>query len=251
MELLKIDDLTKHFGGLCAISNLTFSVNEANILGVIGPNGAGKTTLFNLISGVYSPTRGDILFKGHSTVGQKPHQICQLGIARTFQKIRLFQRLSVLSNVLVGIYNWDIFSSHQKKTNAEYEKDPIDLATDMLRYVGLKKRKDELAKNLSHGEMRLLEIARALATKPKLLLMDEQASGLSLQEIDQLKKLILEIRSSGISILIIEHLMDFVMSLSDRIIVLDHGVKICEGTPEQVQNDSTVISAYLGQEVKV
>jgi branched-chain amino acid transport system ATP-binding protein len=144
-----------------------------------------------------------------------------------------------------------IGSSHEKKVNVEYEKDPVDLATDMLRYVGLEKRKDELAKNLSHGERRLLEFARALATKPKVLLMDEQASGLSSQEIDHLKKLVLEIRSTGISILVIEHLMDFVMSLSDRIIVLDHGVKISEGPPERVQNDSTVISAYLGQEVKL
>ena len=249
MELLKINEITKNFGGLCAISDLGFSTQKGDIIGIIGPNGAGKTTLFNLMCGVYAPTSGDIVLEGQSIVGLRPHKINRLGIARTFQVIRLFPKLSVLSNVLVGKHSWELVSLKSKAAKKAEGQNAIAQAEEILRYVGLEERKDELAMNLSHGEMRLLELGRALATSPKLLLMDEQASGLSASEVNNLKRLVREIRDTGISILIIEHLMDFVMDLSDHVVVLNYGQKIFEGTPEEAQNDQGVITAYLGAEV--
>ncbi len=249
MEQLKINEVTKNFGGLCAISDLCFSTQKGDITGIIGPNGAGKTTLFNMICGVYAPNSGDIVLEGQSVVGLRPHKINSLGIARTFQVIRLFPKLSVLSNVLVGKYSWELISLKSKAAKKAEGQNAIAQTEEILRYVGLEERKDELAMNLSHGEMRLLELGRALATSPKLLLMDEQASGLSASEVDNLKRLVREIRDSGITILIIEHLMDFVMDLSDHVIVLNYGQKIFEGTPEEAQNDQEVITAYLGKEV--
>jgi ABC-type branched-subunit amino acid transport system ATPase component len=250
--LLEIRNLTKRFGGLQALTKVDFLLEEKRIAGLIGPNGAGKTTLFNMITGVYSPDEGSILFLGKEIVGKKRHEITARGIARTFQNIRLFPNMTTAENVLVGRHCqmhagvWGAVSRNRKTLQEEAmaEKKVMEL----LSFVGLDGREDQLAKNLPYGDQRRLEIARALAVEAKLLLLDEPTAGMNPQETLSLTRFVSRIRDElGLSILLIEHDMRVVMGISDRVIVLDHGVKISEGPPEVIQRDSRVIEAYLGR----
>lgn len=253
MKLLETVSLGKSFGGLRALNDFNFHIDDGEIVGLIGPNGAGKTTLFNLACGVYPSSCGEILFHGKSILGLRPHCIAELGIARTFQKIRLFPRLTVLRNVMVGQHcrtrSGLIGSIWRGSATVSEERMAREKAIEALSFVGLGPKADVMARNLSYGEKRLLEIARALAAEPSLLLLDEQASGLNPAEIDQLVELIDKIRKRGVSVLVIEHLMEFVMGISDRIVVMNYGMKIFDGTPEAAQADPQVIAAYLGEEM--
>jgi branched-chain amino acid transport system ATP-binding protein len=238
--LLKGESITKKFGGLLVLKDVNFEVYRGEILGLIGPNGAGKTTLFNIISGLFPPTSGKIIFEGRDITGLKQHQICKLGIARTFQLIRPFNNMSVLENVMSGA----LFG---RGGTVSMEK-ARERALFVLDFVGLKKR-DVPAKSLTLHEKKMLEIARALATNPKVLLIDEVMAGLNATEIEDTMKLIRKIRDElGVTVIWIEHVMRAVMSLAERIIVLAYGVVIAEGKPEEVANDQAVIEAYLGGE---
>lgn len=255
MILLDVDGIGIQFGGLRVLSNITFSIADDDILGVIGPNGAGKTTLFNLITGIYKPNCGAIYFEGDKIDGLNPCNITKKGISRTFQNIRLFSSQTVLENVLVGMNNRidnplmdSIFHTKKAKHN---EKEAMEQAETLLEIVGLQDQIKERAANMSYGKQRRLELARALANKPKLLLLDEPTAGMNTQEAIQMIELIQNIRNTmGMAILIIEHNMRVVMGLSERIVVIEAGLKIAEGKPKEIQHNPDVIRAYLGGDLE-
>ena len=240
MNILEINHLVKDFGGLRAVDTLSLSIAEGEILGMIGPNGAGKSTAFNCIAGVYAPTKGDVYFAGKKINGVKPWNLCKNGLARTFQIVKPFRTKSVLYNVMVGS-----FVTTDKAAVAE------EKALNVLKILSFENKKDERAGNLTIAELKRLEIARALATEPKLLLFDEVMAGLRPAEVDEMVQIIKNLRDQGITIFVIEHIMRAIMALSDRIVVIHFGKKIAEGSPQEVASDENVIKAYLGDEYVV
>jgi branched-chain amino acid transport system ATP-binding protein len=238
MGILEGEKVTKYFGGLAALYNVDFDIKQGEVVGLIGPNGAGKTTLFNLISGSLGTTSGEIRYKGERITGLKPHQICKLGIARTFQSVQLFGNLSAFDNVFLGST-----CGTATRTSALVAKDK---AMALLDLVGLKAKKSELAKNLPIAEQKRLEFARALATETELLLLDEVMAGLTPTELAVSTALIEKIRGGGVTILVVEHVMQAIMAICDRIIVLHHGVKLAEGLPQEIATNKKVIEVYLG-----
>ena len=253
-ELLKVDNVSMVFGGLRAVSNLSMHIDEGELIGLIGPNGAGKTTAFNMITGVYTPTEGKVYFNGQQSSGKKSYQVTQMGMARTFQNIRLFSELSVIDNVKIAYnmhvtYNLADAIVRDGKYLSE-EEFITQKALDLLKIFHLEEEAHEVAKNLPYGKQRRLEIARALATEPKLLLLDEPAAGMNPKETKELMEMIRWIRKEfNLSILLIEHDMGLVMGVCERIYVLEYGMKIAEGTPEEIKHNKRVIEAYLGEEV--
>lgn len=250
--LLETRGLSKTFGGLKAVQNVDLTVGANRIVSVIGPNGAGKTTFFNCLSGIYRPDGGEILLDGENIAGRPPHQVCRRGMARTFQNIRLFPEMTVLENVLVAQFQHrslsplPLFLRSPKFCRSEHEC--REEALGFLDFVGLRRHADALSSNLAYGQQRRLEIARAMATRPRLLLLDEPAAGMNPQETVEMVQLISRIRERGLAVLLIEHHMKVVMTISDEILVLDHGIPIAHGAPQQVRNDPQVIKAYLGEE---
>ena len=250
-ELLKAENVSEVFGGLKAVSDFNFHINPGELVGLIGPNGAGKTTAFNLFTGVYQPTTGTIMFDGKSIVGLKPYEITQRGIARTFQNIRLFSELTVLENVKIAFHfhvKYGLLESVLRIGRYFREEEQIEAESmKLLKIFHLEDKADEVAKNLPYGAQRRLEIARALAAKPKLLLLDEPAAGMNPQETKELMEMIRWIRKEfGLTVLLIEHDMSLVMGVCERIYVLEYGMVIASGTPDVIKNDPEVIRAYLG-----
>ncbi|MBC2710250.1 MAG: ABC transporter ATP-binding protein [Desulfosarcina sp.] len=237
MILFEIKNLVKHFGGLAAVNDVSFQVEKGEIFGLIGPNGSGKTTIFNCISNYYPVTSGSISFKDQNITGMKTNKICKIGIGRTFQVVKPLGRLSVLDNVIAAA-----FSKVQTKQEAR------DVAMEILEFCGLSHRKEVIAKSLPIGERKRLEITRAMATRPELLLLDETAAGLNPTELDDAIDLIKKIRDKGVTIIIVEHIMKVIMSISDRIHAINFGQTIAEGIPKEVSNNRAVIEAYLGEE---
>lgn len=236
MSLLELINVSKHFGGLAAIKNVSFTIKPGEILGLIGPNGAGKTTLFNVVNGFFPPTKGDVTFKGKRISDLQPYRICRLGIARTFQVVKPLQRMSVLDNVVASAF-----------LRAKNKSDAVQIASETLKFTGLYNDREVISKGLPLGKRKKLEIARALATKPELLLLDESFAGLNHSELNESIEIIQKIKERGITIMIIEHHMKVIMAISDRIVVINYGEKIAEGTPQEIRNNPLVIEAYLGE----
>ncbi|MFX4260853.1 ABC transporter ATP-binding protein [Pelotomaculum propionicicum] len=254
MNLMEINNLDKSFGGLSALLDFNFQIAEGELVGLIGPNGAGKTTVFNLITGVYRPDQGSVMFRGENLVGMAPYTICAKGVARTFQNIRLFNDLTVLDNVKIATHKdvpYGLTSAILRTPSFFRGEEKIEVeAVKYLEIFNLKDKKDELAKNLPYGEQRRIEIVRALATKPLLLILDEPAAGMNPQETQELMELIRYIRKEfNLTILLIEHDMSLVMGVCERLYVLDYGQVIAEGTPEEIRSNKRVIEAYLGEDV--
>lgn len=236
MPLLEVKNITKKFGGLVAVDNLSLSVEKGEILGLIGPNGAGKTTAFNMISGYYKPNEGQVFFDGQNITGYRPDQVCKLGLARTFQVVKPFPHLTVLDNVMVGAYN---------RTNDDREA--REKALKIIEFLGMEDMVENLAGSLSVAGRKRLEIAKVFATEPKMILLDEAMAGLRPTETDEIIELVRQISQKNIALLLVEHVMKVIMSLADRIVVIHHGEKIAEGEPEKVVRNQEVIDAYLGE----